>query len=107
MGGLFTLEVKLHVGICRVMLRLPENHSLKGKRQVAHSLVAKVRNRFNVAIAEVDDNDLWQRFTLGISYVSNDGRHANEVISKVVEYIQYVRGDVEVLDYEVEMLSGL
>ena len=97
----------MHVGICSVTLRLPENHSLKGKRKVAHSLISRVRNRFNVAVAEVDDNDLWQRLTLGISYVSNNGRHANEVISKVVEYIQQIRGDAEVLDYEVEMLSGL
>ena len=53
------------------------------------------------------DNDLWQRLTLGISCVSNDGRHANEMLSKVVQYIEETTGDVELLDYEVEMVSGV
>ena len=97
----------MHVGLCRITLRLPENHSLKGKRHVAHSLISKVRTKFNVAIAEVSDNDLWQRLTLGVSCVSNDGRHDNEIISRVMEYIQEIRGDVELLDYEVEMISGV
>ncbi len=97
----------MHVGLCRIMLRLPENHNLKDKRKVAHSLISKVRTRFNVAIAEVEDNDLWQRLTLGVSCVSNNGRHANEIISRVMEYIQAIRQDVELLDYEVEVISGV
>jgi uncharacterized protein YlxP (DUF503 family) len=90
-----------------VSLRLPENQSLKGKRRVTQSIVSRVRTRFNVSIAEVGDNDLWQRLTLGISCVSNDGRHANEMLSKVVQYIEETTGDVELLDYEVEMVSGV
>ena len=96
----------MHVGICLVRLRLPGNHDLKGKRKIAHSIISRVRNKFNVAIAEVDDNELWQRLTLGISCVSNDGRHANEVLSKVVQHIEAAREDVEFLDYEIEMVSG-
>jgi uncharacterized protein YlxP (DUF503 family) len=69
--------------------------------------MTRVRTKFNVAIAEVEDNELWQRLTLGISCVSNDGRHANEILSRVVQYIEETRGDVEVLDYEVEMVSGV
>ena len=97
----------MHVGVCRVMLRLPGNQSLKGKRQVAQSLISRVRPKFNVAVAEVEDNDLWQRLTLGIACVSNDGRLANEVLSKVVQYIQESRPDLELLDYEIEMVSGI
>ena len=97
----------MHVGVCRVYLRLPGNQGLKGKRQVAQSIMTRVRTKFNVAIAEVEDNELWQRLTLGISCVSNDGRHANEILSRVVQYIEETRGDVEVLDYEVEMVSGV
>ena len=97
----------MHVGVCRVWLRLPGNQGLKAKRQVAQSIVTKVRSKFNVAIAEVEDNDLWQRLTLGISCVSNDGRHANEILSKVVRYIEETRPDIELLDYEVEMVSGV
>ena len=97
----------MHIGVCHVSLRLPENQSLKGKRRVTQSIVSRVRTRFNVSIAEVGDNDLWQRLTLGISCVSNDGRHANEMLSKVVQYIEETTGDVELLDYEVEMVSGV
>jgi uncharacterized protein YlxP (DUF503 family) len=90
-----------------VSLRLPENQSLKGKRRVTQSIVSRVRTRFNVSIAEVEDNDLWQRLTLGISCVSNDGRHANEMLSRVVQYIEETTGDAELLDYDVEMVSGI
>lgn len=97
----------MHVGMCRVSLRLPGNQGLKGKRQVAQSLISRVRRKFNVAIAEVDDNELWQRLTLGVTCVSNDGRHANEILSKVVQYIEETRGDVELLDYQAELVSGI
>ena len=97
----------MHVGICRVSLRLPGNQGLKGKRQVAQSIISRVRGKFNVAVAEVEDNDLWQRLTLGVTCVSNDGRHANEILSRVVQYIEETRGDVELLDYQTELVSGI
>jgi len=97
----------VHVGVCRVSLRLPGNQSLKGKRQVAQSIISRVRTKFNVAIAEVEDQQLWQRLTLGISCVSNDGRHANEILSRVVQYIEEAGGDIELLDYEMETVSGI
>ena len=97
----------MHVGVCRVSLRLPGNHDLKGKRKVAQSVVSRVRGKFNVAIAEVDDQDLGQRLTLGISCVSNSGPHANEILSKVASYIEETTGDAEMLDYEIEMVSGI
>ena len=55
------------VGIMRLTLFLPENHSLKGKRQVLRAIKARVRNKFNVSIAESDDHDMWQRAELGIA----------------------------------------
>ena len=97
----------MHVGVCRVTLRLPGNQNLKGKRQVAQSIISRVRSKFNVAIAEVEDNQLWQRLTLGISCVSNNSRHANEVLSKVMQFIEETRNDVELLDYELEIVSGI
>ena len=97
----------MHVGVCRVSLRLPGNRSLKDKRRITQSLVSKIRAKFNVAVAEVEDNDLWQRLTLGISCVSNDSRHANEIISKVVQFVEETREDIELLDYEVEIVSGI
>ncbi len=97
----------MHVGVCRVSLRLHGNQSLKGKRQAVQSITSRVRARFNVAVAEVEDNDLWQRITLGVVCVSNNPRHANEMLSRMVEYIQETRNDIELLDYEVEMVSGI
>ena len=94
----------MNVGICRIKLRLPENLSLKGKRGVLKSITARVRNKFNVSIAEVDDHDLWQLATLGICCVSNSGRQTNEVLSKVVDFVTNGRFEVEILDYEIEIL---
>jgi len=94
----------MNVGVCRISLRLPENLSLKGKRGVLKSIITRVRSKFNVSMAEVDDQELWQLATLGICCVSNDGRYTNEVLSKVVDFIVNGRFDVEILDYEIEIL---
>jgi hypothetical protein len=63
-----------------------------------------VSNKFNVAIAEVDNGDMWQLATIGICCVSNDRRHANEVMSRVVDFIINSRPDAEILDYEIEII---
>ena len=94
----------MKVGVCRIRLRLPENLSLKGKRRVLKSIITQVRSKFNVSVAEVDDQDLWQLATLGICCVSNNGRYTNEVLSKVVDFIINSRFEVEILDYEIEIL---
>ena len=95
----------MNVGICKVKLRLPDNLSLKGKRQVVKSLTARLKNKFNVSVAEVEDNDLWQLATIGICFVSNDKRFTNEVLSKAVELVVNSQGDFEMLDYEIEILA--
>jgi len=95
----------MNVGICRISLRLPENCSLKGKRQVVKSITSRVSNRFNVAIAEVDSHDLWQMATLGVCCVSNSKQHSNEVLSRVVNFITESRFEVEMLGYEIELIS--
>lgn len=94
------------IGACQVTLRLPENHSLKGKRQVIKSLVSRLHNRFNVAAAETGSNDSWQIATVGITCVSNDERHANEILSHVLDFIRRERLDAEILDVTTEILSG-
>ncbi len=94
----------MNVAVCRMDLRLPENSSLKGKRRVVKSITSRVSAKFNVAIAEVDNQDAWQHVTLGISCISSDGRHANEMISRVVDFIISSRPDAEILDYEIEII---
>ncbi len=94
----------VNVGVCKISLRLPENLSLKGKRRVLKSITTQLRNKFNVCVAEVDDHQLWQLATLGVCCLSNDKRYTNEVLSKVVNFITNGRFDVEMLDYEIEIM---
>ena len=97
----------LHIGVGRLTLHLPDEHSLKGKRQVARSLTSRIHNQFNVAVAEAADNELWQRLTLIVCCVSNDAGNANEIISRVVSFVTETRRDLELLDYETEIISGV
>ena len=76
------------VAVGTVELHLPDVGSLKGKRHVLKGLKEKVRQRFEVAVAEVDHHDIWQRATLAVACVSHDSRHANEVVSKAVDFIE-------------------
>ena len=95
----------MNVGVAKVSLRIPENMDLKGKRQVLKSIIGRVKNKFDVAVAEVDDNDMWQLATIGICCISNNKRHSNEVLSKVVSFIENSRFDVEILDYSIEIID--
>jgi uncharacterized protein YlxP (DUF503 family) len=91
------------VALGTVELHLPDVASLKGKRHVLKGLKERVRQRFEVAVAEVDHHDLWQRATLAVAAVSHDGRHANEVVSKAMDFIEdNVEG--RVIDMSVEIL---
>jgi len=94
----------MSLGVCTIQLRLPENHSLKDKRKVLKSVIARVRNKYNVAIAELDDQDLWQLATLGVACLSNDGQQVHKVLSKVVDFIAESRLDAEILDYHIEIM---
>ncbi|HUF53402.1 MAG TPA: DUF503 domain-containing protein [Dehalococcoidia bacterium] len=94
------------VGVLRVRLRVPESQSLKAKRQVVKSLVARLQNRFHLSAAEVGDLDSWQLATIGVACVSNDERHASEVLSSVMEFVRRERLDAEILDYETEIIDA-
>jgi uncharacterized protein YlxP (DUF503 family) len=75
------------VGVLRLELLLPENHSLKGKRSVLRTIKARVQNTFNVSIAECDDHDHWQRSILGVSQVGADQPHVDACLRQVVQFI--------------------
>ena len=95
----------MNVGVCKISLRLPENLSLKGKRQVVKSIISRIRSKFNLSVAEVDNHDLWQLATIGICCISNDRRYTNQVLSKVMDFVTNGRFDVEILGYEIEILN--
>lgn len=92
------------VGTCRLQLRLPANGSLKGKRQIVRSIIAHIRTKFNVAVAEVDTQDSWQLATLGIATVSTASDHAHSLLTAVVRMVEEGHWDVELLDYEIEIV---
>ncbi len=94
----------MNAGVCRLRLRLAENMSLKGKRQVIKSIIALVKNKYNVSIAEVDDNDLWQLATIGLCFISNDSKYTDEVISSIINFINSGRFEVEIINQEVEII---
>ena len=75
------------VGVLRLTLFIPENHSLKGKRQVLRAIKARVRQKFNVSIAESGDHDLWQRAELGICQVGVDRAFVDSALRQVVNFI--------------------
>jgi uncharacterized protein len=91
------------VAVGTIELHLPDVDSLKGKRHILKGLKERVRARFEVAVAEVDNHDIWQRATLAVACVSHDSRHANEVVSKALDFIES-NVDGSVIDTSLEIL---
>lgn len=91
------------VGILTVELMMPENSSLKEKRMVIKSLKDKIRDRFNVSIAEIDNQEKWQLATFAIAYVGTDKVHVDSALSKVVDFIKGCR-QADLIDYNTELL---
>jgi uncharacterized protein len=91
------------VGLCTVELHIPEAQSLKGKRQVLKSLTARLRNRFNVTVAELDEQDLWQKAILGIACIANEAGVVNRTLDQVLNVI---RGNpsIHLLRSHIELL---
>jgi uncharacterized protein YlxP (DUF503 family) len=75
------------VGSLEIEILIGESHSLKARRRVVKSLKDRIRAKFNVSVADVGDQDVWQRITLGVAAVSNDRRFLNEVLSKVLDVV--------------------
>jgi uncharacterized protein len=75
------------VGVLKLTLFLPENHSLKGKRGVINKIKARVANTFNVSIAECDGQDLWQRAVLGVCQIGADAPYVDGTLRQVVRFI--------------------
>ena len=92
------------IAVARVELHIPASQSLKDKRQVLKSLLAQVQRQFQISAAEVDAHDLLQRGVLGLACVSNDARHADAVIARAVAFLSSSKHEVNLLDYQTEVL---
>jgi uncharacterized protein YlxP (DUF503 family) len=93
------------IGALRVTLHLPDSHSLKDKRQIVKSLLARTRQDFGVASAETGGNDRWQIAELGFAAVSASETHVTEVLQNVARYIAETRPDLDILDQTLETFS--
>jgi hypothetical protein len=89
------------VGVVTIQLHLPGSNSLKAKRKIILSLKDRIKSKFNVSISELEDNELWQRCTLGMAIISNDNTFANSVLSKAVDVVSN-HPDAVVTDVKME-----
>jgi len=92
----------MFIGVCTIEMHIPESGSLKTKRHSLKSLKDRIRAKFNVSVAEVDDNDLWQKASLAVAAVSNDKSHLNQTLDHVLNLVRSVP-EVSLLDYHIEI----
>jgi uncharacterized protein len=78
----------MFVCVARLTLQIPDSGSLKAKRQVLRRVTERVKARFNVAVAEVDDQDLWQRASIALAVVGNERRHVDEQMEKIIHFVE-------------------
>jgi len=90
------------VALCRFDIRIPGVTSLKEKRHVLKTLTASLRQKFNVAVAEVDHQELWQRAAIGVSSVAGQGYHLKRVMHEVERHIDRW-AEVEIIDVDLSM----
>jgi hypothetical protein len=91
------------VGVARITFRLHGNQSLKDKRKVVKSLVDRSRNRFNVSVSEVADQDLHQKATIGVAVVGGDARVINALLDRIIEYMDSLHL-ADLADHEIELI---
>jgi len=91
------------IGVCTIELDIPAA-SLKDKRRVIKSIIARLRNKFNISVAEVDHLDSWQRGVIAAVAVSNDRDYVHGLMSRVAGWVEESRLDCELVDYEIELI---
>jgi uncharacterized protein len=96
----------MFIAVGRFELFIPSSRSLKDKRQVLRSVVQTVRNKFNVSIAEVEYQDLWQRAALGVSCVSESVGQCRKVLQEVEKVMAKTAIDgAEIVDRTIEIVA--
>lgn len=91
------------IGILEIKLRIDSSHSLKDKRMILESLKDKLRNKFNIAISEIGEQDKWQISQLCVVSVNSDKRFLDTLISKIIEFVQEFPL-IEIIDYQIEFI---
>ncbi|MAS34207.1 MAG: hypothetical protein CL610_09375 [Anaerolineaceae bacterium] len=93
------------IGALELDLYLPEVRSLKEKRSVLKSLLARLRNTFNVAAAEVDKQDVWQSAVIGVATVTNSTRHADQIMNNAIHWIEDNYPQLMIVNHTSEIIS--
>jgi uncharacterized protein YlxP (DUF503 family) len=91
------------IGILRLTLFIQDSNSLKEKRMVLHSLKARLRNNFNVAVTQIDDEDKWQKATIAIVGVERDRKNMNSILSGIINFVQGFNS-VSLINHEMELI---
>jgi uncharacterized protein YlxP (DUF503 family) len=91
------------VGILQVALFIHGSHSLKEKRMVLHSLKARLRNHFNVAVTQIQDEDKWQKSTLAIVGVEKDRKNMDSILCRIIDFVDGFDG-IDLMDHEMELI---
>lgn len=92
------------VGLCTIEFHLPEVTSLKAKRSILKSMLAKLHNTFNISAAEVDDNDKWQTAVIALAVVSNSNRHAEQVLQNALEWVEGHYPEALIVKHRIELI---
>ncbi|MBM3248271.1 MAG: DUF503 domain-containing protein [Candidatus Omnitrophica bacterium] len=90
------------IGLLQLIIKIPGSNSLKEKRRVLHSLRDKLRDKYNISITEIEDQDKWQKSTLAIAKVDQERKMIDTSFGNIVDYIRN-SNSVEILDYQIEL----
>ena len=93
------------IGVCTIELHIPGCNSLKEKRGIIKSLLARVQREFNVSVAEIDLHDVWQSAAIAVVCVTTANAHAERTMDSVVRWIEHHRPDVEIVAEQVELIK--
>jgi len=91
------------IGVLRLTLHLPESGSLKGKRRILRSIKDRLRSQFNVSVAEVDYQNLWQKAEIAVALAATDREYADKVLQTILNKVESWRL-AEIIDVQVEIL---
>ncbi len=92
------------VGVCQLRMIIHGVTSLKEKRGVVKKIISRVKNKFSVSIAELEDNDLWQSLVIGFCMVGNDRRYINSCLDKILDFIENLYL-AEIVDHRIEIIN--
>ncbi len=92
------------IGVCTIHLNIPMAFSLKDKRQVIRSVIARLRNEFNLSVAEVGNQEIWNEAIIAAVAVSSDADYAHGLLMRVVQWVENARLDCELVDYQIEFV---